>query len=72
MRQARRLLEAIGTKGRELGYMILLQPSLATLAGYGLGTGMCAVLIALAKSTLPEFRSRCRIAAARTSPGRPP
>lgn len=48
-------LKAIGAKGRELVMMILFQVTFTSLAGYGLGVGLCAVLIALAKLRLPDY-----------------
>ncbi len=50
-------LKAIGTKGRELVYMILAQAGLTALVGYGLGVGLCAGLIALAKLRVPDYAS---------------
>lgn len=50
-------LKAIGAKGRELVYMLLFQAAVTALAGYGLGIGLCAVLIALAKTQIPDYAS---------------
>ena len=50
-------LKAIGAKGRELVWMILFQASLTALAGYGLGIGLCAGLIAIARLRLPDYAS---------------
>lgn len=50
-------LKAIGATGRELVYMILFQVGLTSLAGYGLGVGLCTGLIALAKLRLPDYAS---------------
>ncbi len=50
-------LKAIGAKGRELVYMILAQAGVTALVGYGLGVGLCAVLIAVAKLRVPEYAS---------------
>ena len=50
-------LKAIGAKGRELVAMILFQAALTAFAGYGLGIGLCALLIALAKLRLPDYAS---------------
>lgn len=50
-------LKAIGAKGRELVSMILFQSAVTALAGYGLGIGLCALLIALAKLRLPDYAS---------------
>jgi putative ABC transport system permease protein len=48
-------LKAIGTKGYELVYMILFQASFTALIGFGLGVGLCTMLIALAKFRLPGY-----------------
>jgi putative ABC transport system permease protein len=48
-------LKAIGAKGRELVYMILFQAAFTALTGYGLGVGLCALLIAVAKLRLPSY-----------------
>jgi putative ABC transport system permease protein len=50
-------LKAIGAKRKELIAMILFQAGLTALAGYGLGLGLCALLIALAKLRLPDYAS---------------
>jgi putative ABC transport system permease protein len=50
-------LKAIGAKGRELVFMIFFQAGLTGLAGYGLGIGLCAGLIALAKLRVPDYAS---------------
>lgn len=50
-------LKAIGAKGRELVMMIFFQAGLTGLAGYGLGIGLCAGLIALAKLRMPDYAS---------------
>ena len=50
-------LKAMGAKGRELVYMLLFQSGITALAGYGLGIGLCAALIALAKLRLPDYAS---------------
>ncbi len=50
-------LKAIGAKGRELVAMILLQAGVTALAGYGLGVGLCAFIIALAKVRLRDYAS---------------
>jgi len=50
-------LKAIGAKGRELIYMILFQATFTALAGYGIGVGLCTVLITLAKLRLPSYAS---------------
>ncbi|MGP8246740.1 MAG: ABC transporter permease [Bryobacteraceae bacterium] len=48
-------LKAIGAKSRELIFMILFQTSFTALTGYGLGIGMCVVLIRLARLRLPDY-----------------
>lgn len=48
-------LKAIGAKSRELILMILFQASFTALTGYGLGIGLCALTIALAKMRLPDY-----------------
>jgi putative ABC transport system permease protein len=48
-------LKAIGAKGRELIAMILFQASFVALTGYGLGVGLCALLIWVARSHLPDY-----------------
>ncbi|MFI5398944.1 MAG: ABC transporter permease [Candidatus Binatia bacterium] len=48
-------LKAIGAKARDLVYIILFQALLTSLSGYGLGVGLCALLIALAKLRLPDY-----------------
>lgn len=48
-------LKAIGAKGRELVFMILFQVTFTSLAGYGLGVGLCTVLIAVARLRLPDY-----------------
>lgn len=50
-------LKAIGAKGSELVYMILFQATFTALAGYGLGVGLCVLLITLAKLRLPDYAS---------------
>jgi putative ABC transport system permease protein len=50
-------LKAIGAKGRELVVMIFFQAALTGLAGYGLGVGLCAGLIALARLRVPDYAS---------------
>jgi putative ABC transport system permease protein len=50
-------LKAIGAKGRELVYMILTQAGVTALGGYGLGVGLTALLITLAKLRIPEYAS---------------
>ena len=48
-------LKAIGAKNRELVYMIMFQATFTALTGLGLGIGLCAVLIWLAKLYLPTY-----------------
>ena len=48
-------LKAIGAKGHELVVMILFQASFTALAGYGLGVGLCTLLISVAKLRLPDY-----------------
>jgi putative ABC transport system permease protein len=48
-------LKAIGTKSRELVMMILFQAAFTSLTGYGLGVGLCTLLIILAKLRLPSY-----------------
>lgn len=48
-------LKAIGAKGRELVAMILFQASFTALTGYGLGVGLCTLLIAIVKLRLPDY-----------------
>ena len=51
-------LKAIGAKGSELVYMILFQATFTALTGYGLGVGLCVVLITLAKLRLPDYAAK--------------
>ena len=48
-------LKAMGAKGRELVYMLLFQSGVTAFAGFGLGIGLCALLIALARLRLPDY-----------------
>ena len=48
-------LKAMGARSRELILMILFQASFTALTGYGLGIGLCALLITLAKLRLPDY-----------------
>jgi len=48
-------LKAIGAKGRELIYMILFQASFVALTGYGIGVGLCTVIIWMARLYLPDY-----------------
>jgi putative ABC transport system permease protein len=48
-------LKAIGAKGRELILMILFQAAFVSLTGYGMGVGLCALIIWLARLYLPDY-----------------
>ncbi|MFY9925882.1 MAG: ABC transporter permease [Opitutaceae bacterium] len=48
-------LKAIGTKGRELVYMILFMATFTALTGYGLGVGLVTLMISIAKYRLPNY-----------------
>ncbi|MDR3415928.1 MAG: ABC transporter permease [Nevskia sp.] len=48
-------LKAIGAKSHELIYMILFQAAFTALTGYGLGVGLCSLLLAVAKMRLPDY-----------------
>ena len=48
-------LKAIGAKGSELIAMILFQAAFTALTGYGIGIGLCAIMIALARYRLPDY-----------------
>lgn len=48
-------LKAIGAKSRELVFMILFQATFTALTGYGLGVGLCALAITLARMRLPDY-----------------
>jgi putative ABC transport system permease protein len=50
-------LKAMGAKGRQLVYMLLFQSALTAVAGYGLGIGLCALLISLARLATPDYAS---------------
>jgi putative ABC transport system permease protein len=50
-------LKAIGAKSHELVAMIFFQAGITGIAGYGLGIGLCAGLIALAKLRMPDYAS---------------
>lgn len=50
-------LKAIGAKSHELVYMILFQVGVTSFAGYGLGVGLCSLMIVLAKLRLPSYAS---------------
>ncbi len=51
-------LKAIGAKGYELVAMILFQATFTALTGYGLGIGLSALLITLAKLRLPSYAAQ--------------
>jgi putative ABC transport system permease protein len=48
-------LKAIGAKSSELIAMILFQAGFTALTGYGIGIGLCTLLIGLAKLRLPGY-----------------
>jgi putative ABC transport system permease protein len=48
-------LKAIGARSRDLIVMILFQTGFTALTGYGLGIGLCALLITAAKLRLPNY-----------------
>jgi len=48
-------LKAIGAKSSELVLMILFQATFVALTGYGLGIGLCALMIWLAKLNIPDY-----------------
>jgi len=48
-------LKAIGARRRSLVGMILFQATLTAFIGYGLGVGLCALLIWVAKRRLPSY-----------------
>jgi putative ABC transport system permease protein len=48
-------LKAIGTRSRDLVAMILFQATFTAFTGYGLGVGLCAFLVWLAKERLPSY-----------------
>jgi putative ABC transport system permease protein len=48
-------LKAIGTKSRVLVGMILFQATFTSFTGYGLGVGLCSLLILLARKRLPSY-----------------
>ena len=48
-------LKAIGAKSRVLVTMILFQAGFTALTGYGLGIGLCAVLIMLMRLRMPDY-----------------
>jgi putative ABC transport system permease protein len=48
-------LKAIGAKSGELIAMIMFQAGFTALTGYGIGVGLCTLLIGLAKLRLPGY-----------------
>jgi len=50
-------LKAIGAKSQELIIMIVFQAAFTALTGYGLGVGLCTLMIFLAKMRLPNYAS---------------
>jgi putative ABC transport system permease protein len=48
-------LKAIGAKSHELVAMILFQATFTALTGYGLGVGLCAGTISLARLRIPDY-----------------
>jgi putative ABC transport system permease protein len=48
-------LKAIGAKSRELVYMILFMAMFTAMTGYGLGIGLVTLMIALARTYLPNY-----------------
>jgi putative ABC transport system permease protein len=50
-------LKAIGARRRVLVYMLLFQSGLTAVTGYGLGIGLCTLLIRLAKLRVPDYAS---------------
>lgn len=48
-------LKAIGAKSSELVAMILFQAAFTALTGFGLGIGICAIVIWLARLRLPDY-----------------
>ena len=48
-------LKAIGTRGRELVYMILFMATFTALTGYGLGIGLVTLVITIARYKIPNY-----------------
>lgn len=48
-------LKAIGAKSYELVSMILFQALFTALTGYGLGVGLCSLVVAMARLRLPDY-----------------
>jgi putative ABC transport system permease protein len=51
-------LKAMGARSSEMIAMILFQATFTALTGYGLGVGLCTLLIVLAKLRLPNYASQ--------------
>lgn len=51
-------LKAMGARSSALVSMILFQATFTALTGYGLGVGLCTLLIVLAKARLPNYASQ--------------
>ncbi len=51
-------LKAIGATNRQLVAMILFQSGFTSLTGYGLGVGLCSLIIGIAKLRLPDYASK--------------
>jgi putative ABC transport system permease protein len=50
-------LKAIGAKSQDLVIMIVFQAGFTALTGYGLGIGLCTLMIFIAKLRLPNYAS---------------
>ena len=48
-------LKAIGAQGRELVFIIMSQALFSGLVGYGLGVGLCSLVIETARLTMPNY-----------------
>jgi putative ABC transport system permease protein len=59
-------LKAIGAKSRELILMILFQASFTALTGYGLGVGLCALVIYIAKLRIARLCGHDHLVESRT------
>ncbi len=55
-------LKAIGAKSNELVYMILFQTLFTGCIGYGLGVGLCSLMISIAKIRLPDYTAKMTFA----------
>ena len=51
-------LKAIGAKGRELVWMIMVQSTFTCLLGYGLGVGLATTAMILAKLRMPDYAAQ--------------